>query len=142
MLGGTVAYGLDGQPSGIDLQAGVTDDTLITRSDVRDGLFDGGELDVWEYDQASPSDGRVHQFWGRVDDVQRRREGAVKISAKGILAQSHQILVERYSPMCAWSFCDSRCGLNPDDFTYAATITAISADRYTLTISGRSGGAS
>jgi hypothetical protein len=69
MLGGTVAYGLDGQPSGIDLQFGVTDDTLITRSDVRDGLFDGGELDVWEYDQASPSDGRVHQFWGRVDDI-------------------------------------------------------------------------
>jgi uncharacterized phage protein (TIGR02218 family) len=136
LLGGTISYAIDGSAAGIDLQLGVTDDTPITKTDVRDGLFDAAEVDAWEYDLDHPEYGRVPFFWGRVGDINRRFEGAVKLKAQGILAQSHQILVERYTPMCIWFFCDSRCGLDAASFTYSATIEDISADRYTLTISG------
>jgi uncharacterized phage protein (TIGR02218 family) len=120
LLAGTVSYAIDGSAAGIDLQLGVTDDTPITKTDIRDGVFDAAEMDVWEYDLDHPAYGRVQLFWGRVGDIERRMEGAVKLKAKGILDQSHQILVERYSPMCIWFFCDWRCGLNAEDFTWPA----------------------
>jgi uncharacterized phage protein (TIGR02218 family) len=140
LLAGTVSYAIDGSAAGIDLQLGVTNDTPVTKNDIRDGVFDAAEMDVWEYDLDHPAYGRVQLFWGRVGDIQRRLEGGVKLSAKGILDQSHQILVERYTPMCIWFFCDWRCGLNAVDFTWPAIITAISDDRYTLEISGLAAG--
>jgi uncharacterized phage protein (TIGR02218 family) len=140
LLAGTVSYAIDGSAAGIDLQFGVTADTPITKTDIRDGVFDAAEMDIWEYDLDHPEHGRVQLFWGRVGNIERKLEGSVKLSAKGILDQSHQILVERYTPMCIWSFCDDRCGVDPASVTYAATITAISDDRYTLEISGPAAG--
>jgi hypothetical protein len=75
LLAGTVSYAIDGSAAGIDLQLGVTDDTPITKSDIRDGVFDAAEMDVWEYDLDHPAYGRVQLFWGRVGDIERRMEG-------------------------------------------------------------------
>jgi uncharacterized phage protein (TIGR02218 family) len=132
---GSIPYGLDGFSSGVDMEFGATDDTLITVEDIRDGVYDAAELTITEVDQTLPLVGGVQIFWGRIGNITRTIEGRVKMAAKGILAQSHQIVVERYSPMCIWFFCDDRCGLDPDDFTHAGTITAL-PDAYTLTVSG------
>lgn len=136
LLAGPIPYALDGSASSVDLQFGVTDTTPITRADIRDGLLDAATVRIWEYDLDHSEHGRVEIFWGRAGDITRRFEGGVKANSKGILAQSHEIFIQHYVPVCIWYFCDSRCGLNPELFTYGATITAISADRYTLTISG------
>jgi uncharacterized phage protein (TIGR02218 family) len=139
-LGGTIAFGLDGNAAGIDLQFGATADTPITKADIGDGFLDAAEVDAYEYDIDFPEHGRVHFFWGRAGDIEHRLEGGVKLNVKGILNQSHEVFMERYVPVCVWFFCDEHCGLDPADFTHAATITAISDDRYTLVVSW-SGGA-
>jgi uncharacterized phage protein (TIGR02218 family) len=136
LLCGTITYALDGSASSVDFQFGATADTPIAVGDIRDGFFDAAGASVWEYDLDYPEHGRVQALWVRVGDIVRRFEGGVKLNAKGILSQSHEIFVQHYTPVCIWSFCDDRCGLSPTTYTYGATITAISADRYTLTISG------
>jgi len=109
---GTIPYGLDGFSSGVDLEFGTKDDEplthIITRADIRDGMYDAAELTVVEFDQGLPAHGGVTIFWGRVSTITRTVEGRIKVVAKGILDQSHQVIVERYHPMCIWFFCDSR----------------------------------
>jgi uncharacterized phage protein (TIGR02218 family) len=132
---GTIPYGIDGYSSGVDLVLPVSDtiDAVITPADVRAGAFDAATIVITEADMTLPEAGGVEIFWGKIGNQERTTEGKLKLSAKGILSQSHQIVVERYTPMCAWFFCDTRCGLDPEDFTHTGTISAI-PDRYTLTI--------
>ncbi len=137
---GTIPYGLDGYSSGVDfvLPVGDGDDAVIRPDDVRAGAYDGAVCTITEIDMTLPAAGGVQIFWGHIGNQERTTEGKLKLSAKGILSQSHQILVERYHPMCIWFFCGFGCELDPALYTHLGTIAAI-PDRYTLTVTWAGG---
>jgi uncharacterized phage protein (TIGR02218 family) len=136
---GSITYGLDSVSSGVDIAFGSTEDSPISQDDIRDGAYDAAEVEIREVDREFPAYGNVQIFWGRVQQVQRKLEGGSLLEARGILSQSYQIIVERYSPMCIWYFCDDRCQFPEASVTFTGTITAI-PDGYTLTVSGAAAG--
>jgi uncharacterized phage protein (TIGR02218 family) len=135
LLVGSIPYGVDGYSSGVDIEIGIDTDTVITPDDIADGVFEKSVVTLKEVDFTIPNVGGVQVFWGLVTNITRTVEGIARITANGILAQSHQILVHRYNPNCIYHFCDPDCGLAENDFKYFGAITS-RIDDYTIGIEG------
>jgi uncharacterized phage protein (TIGR02218 family) len=102
-------------------------------ADIDIGLYDAAEVELFIVDRTNPATLGL-LFSGTIQPVSYDIAGRVSFDIKGPSVNAGVGYIQTFSPMCRTDLFSSLCGLNPDDYDQAATITAI-INRFNFTIS-------
>ena len=109
LIVGSIPFGLDGFNSSLDIAVAASSGSLIDTNDLRNGLWDDVDVDIYVIDALNPEHGVFQLFHGNMSTIEIEREGAAKITFAGLLSRSSAISLEYYSPMCRAFLGDKRC---------------------------------
>ena len=106
--------------------SGVLDSAAITEQDLIEGRWDGAFVEVFEVNHADLTMGKMILCSGTLGNV---TAGTISFTAemRGLSQQMQQPVGEVYTAACATDFGSARCGLSIASYTFAATVTTISA---------------
>lgn len=116
----------------------VLEDEDITRADILAGVWDGAEMEIFQFNWASPTDGRNILKRGKLGNFKAMR-GYSTVEFRDLRQpiQSQQETV--LQPTCRYKLGDSRCGINlagSPGYTVTGTVDG-SDSQYTVTDSAR-----
>jgi uncharacterized phage protein (TIGR02218 family) len=114
---------------------GVLDDAEITEGDLRAGLYDHAEVEIFLVNRADLTQGVMKLRKGRVGEVQLRDNGYVA-ELRGLMQAFSRTIGELYSPDCRADLGDDRCKADLAAFTVSGTATTVT-DRRIFTDSAR-----
>jgi uncharacterized phage protein (TIGR02218 family) len=103
-------------------------DATMTRADLLDGVWDGAEFFIFQYNWASPSDGLIEWLSGRFGSV-TPRHGSFVIELRGLTQALHNDATRILQADCDYRFGDSRCTVNLAPHTYAFEVVAVTNQR-------------
>lgn len=106
---------------------GVLDSAAITEDDVRAGLWDFAQIEIFYVNWADLSQGRSVMVKGRLGEVRTGRNSFVA-ELRGLMQSLQQQHGRIYSASCDADLGDSRCGVNLPSMTVGSTITGIGAN--------------
>ncbi|TCT12319.1 putative phage protein (TIGR02218 family), partial [Tepidamorphus gemmatus] len=114
---------------------GALSSAAITEADIRAGLYDGAEVEIWRVNWADP-DQRVLMRRGTIGEV-IRGELAFTAELRGLAQALDQTQGRTYQRICDADLGDARCKVDLDAAAFKATgsVTAATDDRI-LTVSG------
>jgi len=102
-------------------------------SDIDIGLFDAAEVQLYIVNRANPTTMGL-LFTGTIQPVSYDISGSVSFDVRGPAIGAGTGYIQRFAPMCRTDLFSSLCGVNPDSYELAATVTAI-VNRFNFTIS-------
>lgn len=131
---GEIAASLGLSVDTVDAQ-GALSSAKVTEADLRAGLYDGADVELWRVNWANPEQ-RLLMVKGALGEV-RRGELAFTAELRGLAHVLDQARGRTYQRLCDADVGDARCGVDLDDpaFKGAGTVDAAADDRI-LTVSG------
>jgi len=115
------------QVDNLDIE-GVLDSTFIKEADVRAGLWDYAEIEVFVVNWADLTQGTLKQRKGRLGEVRTGRQAFLS-ELRGLLQNLQQNVGRLYGAACDADLFDARCGLNAASFLVTGTITSFTSAR-------------
>jgi uncharacterized phage protein (TIGR02218 family) len=109
---------------------------LIELRDLLAGVYDGAQFRFYLADHQNPAFGLVAKWRGWVDRVEMTDRGEATMTLRGLLARTHFMVTERFSPVCRAFIGDARCGINLASFTHTATVVSVSGLNVVLSVTG------
>ncbi len=103
--------------------AGVLDNEVISEADIRDGLWDFAQVEIFQVNTADLGQGVIRQHVGRLGEVRTGRH-SFSAELRGLSQQLQQTLGELYSPTCRADFGDARCKIDLAAWTVTGSVTA------------------
>ncbi|MDD3182359.1 MAG: DUF2163 domain-containing protein [Alphaproteobacteria bacterium] len=103
---------------------GILDSALITEGDLQAGLYDHARIDVFVCNWADLSQGIVHIRRGWLGEI-ALSGGRYGAGLRGFHDLLTRKVGETYTPECRFCFGDTRCGVDPDAYTVAGSVTAL-----------------
>lgn len=106
--------------------AGILDSDAIQEQDLIEGRWDGAFVEVFEVNYADLTMGKMILCTGTLGNVSA---GNTSFTAemRGLRQQLQQTVGSVYVAACDADFGDARCGLVEATYTFAATVTSVSA---------------
>ena len=115
---------------------GVLSAQSITDGDLRSGLYDFAEVEIFLVNWASPSDGRVTLLHGWLGEA-TLKNGAFVAEVRGLVQALQQTFGEVYSPECRADLGDACCRADLSAVTVIASVAAAGTTRaFTATALG------
>ena len=118
----------------LDIQSALDSETLIA-DDLRDGLWDNAEVEIFLVNWQNLSQGRILLKRGSIGQVELQ-DNVFKAELRGLTQSLQQQIVELYTPDCRADLGDARCKVNLAPLTVTGTVTA-ATDRYGFTDASR-----
>ena len=118
----------------LEIQSALNSDTLVP-DDLRDGLWDGAEVEIFFVNWQNISQGQILLKRGTIGQVELQ-DTVFKAELRGLTQALQQQIVELYTPDCRADLGDSRCKVDLAPLTVTGTVTA-ATDRYGFTDSVR-----
>jgi uncharacterized phage protein (TIGR02218 family) len=103
---------------------GVLDNENITEGDIKAGLYDFAEIEIFIVNYENLTQGALILRTGWLGEVKYSRSKFVA-EVRGLLQNLSQNIGELYSPSCRAKLGDLRCKIDIEDFTYSGSITAV-----------------
>ncbi len=104
----------------LDIQSILNSD-LITEEDLLAGKYDFAKVSIFLVNYADLSQGILQFRCGKFGQV-TIEDGRFTVEIRGLKDNLRQSIGELYSPICRANFCDSRCALNPNNFTVEGVV--------------------
>ncbi len=118
----------------LDIESAL-DSEMLTAADLRAGVWDGAEIQIFLVNWADLTQGRIMLKRGRIGEVELKSP-LFRAELRGLSQALSQQIVELYTPDCRAELGDSRCGVNLAALTVTGAVT-VSAGRYGFTDSTR-----
>lgn len=113
---------------GLDIQA-VINDSSLTETDLKRGLYDNAQYEVFIVDSTNVSNGTVTISKGWFGEVSIRR-GMFVTELRGLMSKLQTQIGELYGPSCTVrELGDSRCKVSTTSFRFSLTVTAVTSNR-------------
>ncbi len=106
---------------------GILDNELIREDDLCSGLYDHAEVQVFLVNYRAIQDGILSIQKGWLGEV-RLGHGYFVAEVRGLTQALTGTIGKLYSPRCRAIFCDLRCSLKHENYTYYGTITKVETD--------------
>jgi uncharacterized phage protein (TIGR02218 family) len=133
----SIATAMNGGATSLDINvAAAATGTVISRTDVRDGVFDKAQVSISLFDLQQDS-GLGLLFAGTIRQAEFTDQGSVKFDCAGLLDDAVALAVEHRTPTCRNEFGDERCGVNLDALGVATTVA--SAGGFAINVAGVGG---
>lgn len=100
----------------------------ITDDDIRAGLWDSCEIEVFEVNYRDTSMGKMNLSKGTTGEIRYGSTGFVT-ELRGLAQQMQQPIGELYSPTCRADFGDTRCKFNLVVVTVSGTVSSVTSNR-------------
>ena len=105
----------------LNVDAIINSDSLSS-DDLLSGRYDFADVVVFLVNYSAPTNGRLLLRTGKIGRV-TINNGQFVAEVRSIKDLTSQTIGQIYSPTCRADFCDNRCKLNADDFTYSGSVT-------------------
>jgi uncharacterized phage protein (TIGR02218 family) len=104
----------------------------ITEDELLAGRWDHAAVEIFLFNWRDPAGGKQILRTGRLGQVSASGAG-FHAEIRGLMQQLQQSIGQVYQPGCRADFGDDKCKFDKASVTFAATLTAVSADGRTLT---------
>jgi uncharacterized phage protein (TIGR02218 family) len=111
----------------LDIESALNSDTLDA-ADLRAGLWDGAEVEIFLVNWATLSQGKIILKRGTIGQVELR-DAVFKAELRGLTQALSQQIVELYTPDCRADLGDARCKINLAALIVTGSVTATSNQR-------------
>jgi len=103
-------------------------DATMTKVDLLDGVWDGAEFDIFQFNWASPSDGLIEWMSGQFG-ASTPRLGSFVIELRGITQCFQNDTTPIVQADCSYRFGGPGCLVALGPHTYTATVTVVTSQR-------------
>ena len=107
-------------------------DLSITEEDVRKGLWDFAEVEIFSIDRERPTDGIITLRYGWLGEIDVSGP-TFKAEIRGIMQALKQTLSRVYQPLCRADLFDGQCKLSRAAWTDSGAVDSYSGDRLEVT---------
>ena len=97
---------------------------LINKNDILNGKYDSAKVEIFLLDTQNLDKGKVVLLSGKISNIELK-DDIFTVKVAGLKDEINKTIGEKYSPLCRCNFCDSKCKLNKNNFTFSGTITNI-----------------
>ncbi len=97
---------------------------LINSNDILSGKYDGAKVEIFIVDLLNLDKGKVSLLNGKISDIQLKNNIFIA-NVNGLKNELNKIIGDVYSPICRACFCDNKCKLNKNNFTFSGNISNI-----------------
>jgi len=118
----------------LDIESALDSETL-NAADLRAGVWDGAEVEIFLINWAALSQGRIILKRGTIGQIDLK-DTVFKAELRGLTQALSQQIVELYTPDCRADLGDARCNVDIAALNVAGSVTAVT-DRYGFTDSSR-----
>jgi len=103
---------------------GMVDGTIITENDIRAGLYDFAQIEIFMVNYNDLTQGTLNLRTGWIGEV-KYGKGKFIAEVRGLIQSMVQIVGELFSPSCRAKLGDLRCGLDIASYTFTGSITDV-----------------
>jgi uncharacterized phage protein (TIGR02218 family) len=104
-------------------------DEVMTRADLLDGVWDGAEFSIFQFNWVNTSDGLIDWISGRFGNITPRL-GTFTIELRGISQAFHNDCTRLIQADCDYRFGDpATCTVDLGPHTYTGEVTAVTSNR-------------
>lgn len=96
----------------------------IKKEDIIAGIFDDARVDIFYVDYENIEYGKIIITSGFIGTI-NFDNNKIYLSINGILSLMDKTIGETYSPLCRAKFCDKKCSLNAEKYTFLGKIKNI-----------------
>lgn len=115
---------------------GILDSTSITANDLRNGVYDYAQVEVFLLNWADLTQGRIAIRRGVFGEISVTPTGVFRTELRGLAQYVNYQFGELYSPACRADLGDTRCKVNLASFSVTGTVAGVSVDRAVFSVSG------
>ena len=95
---------------------------IIESNDILSGLYDGADVELFLLDKITNE--KIILLNGIISSIEYK-DNIFNAKVKGLKSKLNKVIGEVYTPLCRCKFCDKKCGLNKNDFTFNGEIFSI-----------------
>ena len=106
---------------------GLIDNNTININDIITGKFDNAKIEIFYIDTNDENFEKIHITTGNITSI-NINDGKITFSINNILNVLDKTIGDIYSPLCRAQFCDQKCLLNINDYTFTSKITHVKSD--------------
>lgn len=124
------ANDVDNIKSNIDIKednfeiVNIISSNLIDKDDILNGKYDSAKVEIFLLDTQNLDKGKVVLLSGKISNIELK-DDIFTAKVVGLKDEINKTIGEKYSPLCRCNFCDSRCKLSKNNFTFSGTITNV-----------------
>ena len=124
------ANDVDNIKSNIDIKedhfeiVNIISSNLINKDDILNGKYDSAKVEIFLLDIQNLDKGKVVLLSGKISNIELK-DDVFTAKVVGLKDEINKTIGEKYSPLCRCNFCDSRCKLSKNNFTFSGTITNV-----------------
>jgi uncharacterized phage protein (TIGR02218 family) len=107
---------------------GVLDSNLITEDDILAGVWDFAQIEIFQVNYNDLSQGKLYLRSGEIGIIKSGRSAFVA-ELRGLMQKYSNIIGEITTVTCRAEFCDNRCTLDINSFTFAGSVTSVTNNR-------------
>lgn len=101
----------------------------VSVADIESGVLDGAPVTLFVCNWQAPDDWQLVVRYGYLGEITRDSDHKYTTELRGLKQILTQVFIRTYSTKCPVNFCDAECSLDILDFTYNATVTAVTDRR-------------
>ncbi|MDR3079109.1 MAG: DUF2163 domain-containing protein [Rickettsiales bacterium] len=113
----------------------ILDGVAMDPGEIVSGRFDGASIDIFLVHRKHLEYGKVTIIGGFIDSL-GLAGGKVYFNVVGVLSVLEKTLGNIYSPLCRARFCDPKCSLGAQSYSFSGTIAALASETEFRTDSG------
>ena len=102
---------------------GMVDGAVITEDDIRAGLYDFAQIEIFMVNYSDLTQGELNLRTGWIGQVQYGK-GRFVAEVRGLMQSMIQLVGELFSPSCRAKLGDARCGLDIESYTVTGSVTS------------------
>ena len=105
---------------------GVISSTLISDTDLVNGIYDDAMVEVFLLNRADLTQDPIKLVTGFLGEVVLRR-GGFEVEVRSLLQRASQIVGKTCSPTCRATLGDTDCGVSLGSYTFSGTVSAVTS---------------
>ena len=95
---------------------------IIENNDILSGLYDGADVELFLLDKITNE--KIILLNGIISSIEYK-DNIFNAKVKGLKSKLNKVIGDVYTPLCRCQFCDKKCGLNKNNFTFNGEISSI-----------------
>lgn len=107
---------------------GAVDGEVITEADIKAGIYDYAEIEVFMVNYNDLTQGKMSLRTGWLGEM-KYGNGRFSAEMYGLTQSFAQVIGELYSPSCRAKLGDARCGLDIADLTVTGVVTGVTSNQ-------------
>lgn len=93
---------------------------IIEANDILSGCYDGADVELFIFDKKTQE--KITLLNGFISDIEYK-DNIFNAKVKGLKSKLNKVIGEVYTPLCRCQFCDKKCKLNKENFTFNGEIS-------------------